>query len=95
MNNFLQEKRNVLANDQTVFLRIKVITNAPKTQFTELLIMDDEPTLKLKVAAIPEKNRANKVIEKFLSSFFSGKATIVGGQKSNLKLIQIKTKPSV
>lgn len=46
------------------YLKIKVITRQPKTEF--YWIMDDQ-TIKLRVKAIPEKWKANEEIIRFIS----------------------------
>jgi len=77
-----------------LFLRIKVIPNAPKNEIVEM--MSDHETLKVKIKAIPEKDRANKELIKFFVQEFRVKkgesisVLILSGQKQRLKLIKIK-----
>lgn len=77
-----------LQNDGEMLLHIKVITNAQRTEFTEVLA-DEQQTLKLKVNAIPEDNKANKEILKFLKKEFNAECEIMSGQLNNRKVIKI------
>ncbi|MFH1284244.1 MAG: DUF167 domain-containing protein [Candidatus Peregrinibacteria bacterium] len=78
----------------TDYLRIKVI---PKSQKTELVeIMEDasgEKTIKIRVAAAPERGRANAELIKFLSSQLGvpqENISIISGKTHQLKLVKIK-----
>lgn len=89
LNNFLDQKKKELQENGQVKFQIKAVTNAPKTLWHEFL-PTTPPTIKLKVKAIPEKGKANMVIEKFVGKFFKGRAEIVTGETSSLKIIEIK-----
>lgn len=71
------------------YLRVKVI---PKSANTELVNEMADGTLKIRVAAPPEKGKANTELIKFLSKHFQipkNKISIISGQTDPLKLIRI------
>ncbi len=88
MDQYLETLRNKLKQESLIYMRIKVIPGSAKTKFAEFM-EGTEPTLKIRIAAPPEKNKANKVCLKFLSTFFQAKAELVSGHASPLKLIRI------
>ena len=89
LDQYLLTKRLELVQTGSVVLRLKIIPNASKTEWTELLVGEKETMLKLKVAAVPEKGKANKVIEKFVAKFFGARAEIIRGQTRGSKLVKI------
>ena len=92
---FLQEgfmlnkyKKKLKINDE-VYLRVKVRPNAGKTGIRE--IMEDE-TIKIDVATVPEKGKANKELMGYLAKEFKIKkenVKILSGASDRLKLIKI------
>ncbi len=75
--------------DKEVYIRVKVKPNADKDEILEAI----DETLKIKISAVPEKNKANKKLIKFLSKVFDVKKqniTIVSGSKDRIKLVKIK-----
>ena len=73
----------------SVSLTVKVITKASRNEIAGFLA---DGSLKLKVAAVPEKGKANVVICEFLAREFAvGKQSveIVRGSTSSIKLIRI------
>ncbi len=87
MDEFLDGIKRKLSEEGTVYFGIKVIPNASKTEFVEL--MGDDKTVKIRAKAVPEKGKANKAVEKFLRSYFKGDCEIVGGRQSREKLVRI------
>ncbi len=78
-----------LAKNKEIYLRIKVVPGAPRNEFREE--MADE-TLKIAVAAAPEKNKANLELIKFLAQEFKvakNQVKILSGAGERLKLIKI------
>lgn len=74
----------------TEILKIKVIPNSPKTEFSWEM---EDWTLKLKVNWIPEKWKVNKEIINFLAKYFSVKTKdikIISWKTSRNKLIKIE-----
>ncbi len=72
-----------------IYLRVKVRPNASKTCVKE--IMADE-TIKIDLAAAPEKGKANQELIKFLTKQFdaiTGNVKIISGAGERLKLVKI------
>jgi uncharacterized protein len=72
-----------------MYLRVKVISKSAKTEIVEKM-RDD--TMKIRVAAPPEKGKANKELIKFLSKHYDvpkEEIIIVSGKSDPLKLIRI------
>lgn len=70
-------------------IRVKVI---PKSSRTELAGILPDGTWKIKVAAAPEKGRANRALCEFLAEHFrvaKSKVRIVSGDASHLKRIHV------
>jgi uncharacterized protein len=71
------------------YLRVKVIPKSPKTEIVDKMA---DGTIKIRVAAPPEKGKANTELIKFLSRHFDApkdQITIVSGKSDPLKLIRI------
>lgn len=79
---------------QANYLRIKVIPKSAKNEVTEIMNDDSgEPTIKIRIQAIPEKGKANAELIKFLSKELNlpkENIEIISGKNSPLKLIRIK-----
>lgn len=72
-----------------MYLQIKVIPKSPKTEFVEKMA---DGTLKIRIAAPPEKGKANAELIKFLAKEFScpkDQIKIISGQTDQRKLISI------
>ena len=73
-----------------VHLKVKVHTGANKTYLKDIMM---DGSLKIDVAAIPEKGRANVALLKYLQKEFKvdkNKITIISGKNNKNKLIKIK-----
>ncbi|MBU0975497.1 MAG: DUF167 domain-containing protein [Patescibacteria group bacterium] len=71
-------------------LKIRVIPNASRNQIVGWL---DDETLKVKIAAPPEKGKANRELITFLATEFKTLKThisLVSGFKDRRKLLEIK-----
>jgi len=82
-------KKELNEKNKTV-IKFKVIAKAGVTQFIGLM---DDNTIKLAVAAVAEKGKANNEIISFLSKEFNAdkqNIKIISGQSSKLKLISIQ-----
>lgn len=83
------------------YLRIKVIPKSPANEVTEIMQEDTglpgqrtgEPTIKIRIKAVPEKGKANAELIKFLSHELNlpkENIEIISGKNSALKLLRIK-----
>jgi len=85
----LDKYREKLANSNEIYLRIKVLVNAGKTEIKEEM---EDNTIKIAVKAVPEKGKANLELIKFLAKEFvvdKNKVKIISGAGDRLKLIKI------
>ena len=74
--------------EKIFFIKIKVIPQASCTEVIEKLA---DNTWKIRVKAIPEKGKANNVIESFFKKQFVLKnAEIVGGKIHRMKIIRLE-----
>ena len=73
-----------LAQSRT--LKVKVQPKSPKTEIAGELA---DGTLKIKVAAPPEKGRANAELCAFLARETGGAAEVISGHTAPLKLVRI------
>jgi len=72
-----------------LYLRIKVLPKSPKTELIDTLA---DGTLKIRVAAPPEKGKANKELIHFLGKHYNvpkNAISILSGKTDALKLIKI------
>ena len=72
------------------YFRVKAVPKQPKTEFVAKM---DDGTLKIRVAAVPEKGKANAEIVRFLSEatgFEKGRIEIVSGAGDAFKLVRIR-----
>lgn len=72
-----------------MYVKIKVIPKAPKTEIVGEMA---DGTLKIRIAAPPEKGRANAELIKFLSKQHNvpkENIAIVSGKTDSLKLVRI------
>lgn len=90
MKNTIDKYKKELSDNHKVTIKIKVISRANKTSFVSLM---DDNTIKLAVASVAEKGKANIEIISFLSKEFNvakEDIKIISGKTSTVKLIQIK-----
>ena len=81
--------KNELSKKGEIYLRIKARPSATLTSARE--IMADE-TIKMDVAAVPERGKANQELIKFLAREFAvqkNNVRIISGAGDKLKLIKI------
>jgi hypothetical protein len=82
------------AQRKTVMLPVKII---PKSSTSEIVgFLGDQLTLKIKIKAVPEKNKANEELIKFLAKTFNLKTqqiSIKTGHTSTRKIIEISQLP--
>jgi uncharacterized protein (TIGR00251 family) len=73
-------------------LRVKVVPRSAKSEIAGQMA---DGTLKVKIAAPPEKGKANEAQTALLAGHFGvarGAVTIVGGHTTTLKLVRIEGK---
>jgi uncharacterized protein len=72
------------------YIRIKVIPGAPKTEIKSTMA---DGTIKIAVAAAPEKGKANLALIKFLAEEFNvskNNIKIISGVSDRIKLVKIQ-----
>ncbi len=77
-----------LKSNGVAYLRIKANPGSAKTAVTGVL-EDEERTLKISVAAPPEKGKANAALLKFLGKELGCTAQVAVGGQSAYKLIKL------
>ncbi len=85
----LEKFRDNLSNNKEIYFRVKVVPGAAKTELKEE--MADE-TLKIALAAAPEKGAANKELINYLAEELGVRkyqVKIISGLTDRLKLIKI------
>ncbi len=84
-----------LRNEGLLYLNIKVIPKAQQTQLVELMKgPEGEDILKVKVAAVPEKGKANTVLCEYFVKYLGvskSQVSVVRGQSSQRKVLKIIT----
>ncbi len=88
LDQFLNQKKDELKENKTIYLQIKVKAASAKNEFVELL-NDTENTIKIRIKAIADKGKANTEIMKFIGKFFNGTCEIISGQTHSVKLLKI------
>jgi uncharacterized protein (TIGR00251 family) len=71
-------------------LRVKVIPRSPRSEIVGELT---DGTLKVRIAAAPERGRANEALIELIAAKYGvqrGDVTIVSGHSVGLKLVRIK-----
>ncbi|MDP2691857.1 MAG: DUF167 domain-containing protein [bacterium] len=87
--------RHDLAQEGMVYLNVKVIPKAQKTELAGVLIgAEGEEVLKIKVVAVPEKGKANKALCDYLAKVFGvskSQVSVVRGQTSQRKVVKARS----
>lgn len=93
MNVIVAEYQKLLQKNGILYLSVKVIPKAQKTEFVEILEDGEgEKVWKIKVAAVPEKGKANAELCLYLAKLFQvpKNAVIVSqGETSQRKIIKM------
>ncbi|MDD5528113.1 MAG: DUF167 domain-containing protein [Patescibacteria group bacterium] len=85
----LTEYKKELAKNGQVYLRIKAIPGSAKTEIKGEMA---DKTIKIALAAAPEKGKANQTLIDFLAEEFGvprGSANIISGATARIKLVKI------
>jgi uncharacterized protein (TIGR00251 family) len=80
-----------LNKDNEVYLKIKARPGANKTEIRGILD-DEEGVLKINIAAVPERGKANVELMKYLAKMFmidKNNIKIISGSGDKIKLIKI------
>jgi uncharacterized protein (TIGR00251 family) len=88
MEHIISQLKKILKEEETTYLRVRVVPKSSKTEFYEIL---DDDTWKIRVKAVPEKGKANAELVKYLSKLLGipkGKISIISGQSDRTKLIR-------
>jgi uncharacterized protein (TIGR00251 family) len=78
-----------LATEGTITFQVKVIPRAPKSELVGFL---EDGSLKVKLAAVPEKGKANEELRKVLSRMCGvtrDRVEIIAGDTSQRKLVRV------
>lgn len=91
LDDYLTSIRETLFREKQVVVQIKCTPGAAKTEWHSLL--DGEtPIIKLRVAAAPERGKANLLITKFIQKEFNCNVEITSGHTSSTKLLKLWNK---
>ena len=85
----LDEYLENLANNKEVYLKVKILPGAGKTVFMGIM---GDGTIKIAVAAQPDKGKANLELMKFLANelkVYKYQVKIISGLTERIKLIKI------
>ena len=91
MEEFETHLSQALQRESVFYFLLKVIPGCPETKFTEVLSQAPEWYVKCRVAALPEKGKANTAIIRFLEKKYKCQAEITSGKTSGLKRIKLTT----
>ncbi len=85
----IKKYKIILNNKKELYLRIKVNPGMSKTEMKDIL---EDETIKINIAAPPEKGKANQELLKYLSKEFEvnkNNIKIISGKAERIKLIKI------
>jgi len=93
MTNVLDKYRQLLDREKVLYLNVKVIPKAQKTELVEFM-QDGEGNeiLKIKVAAVPEKGKANQELCRYIAKELGVAKSMVSvsqGQTSQRKVVKV------
>ena len=81
--------KEALSQKGEIYLRLKILPGADKSEVREVL---EDKTIKISIAALAEKGKANQELVKFLAKEFGAPKTgvkIISGAGERLKLVKI------
>lgn len=88
LQEYLTSVREQLAKQNEATLRVKVSPGAAQTKWHSLL-ESDFPQAKIRIAAAPERGKANSAITKFIQKEFNCTAEITSGFTNSSKTIKL------
>ncbi|MDD4902528.1 MAG: DUF167 domain-containing protein [Patescibacteria group bacterium] len=83
------QQQKILTEKQELYLRVKAIPGAARTEIKTVMA---DGTIKIAVAAPPEKGKANRALVEFLAEEFGVRkngVAIISGATNRIKLIKI------
>lgn len=86
----LRDLRQRLARERNILLAVKVTTRAARS---EVIGVGEDGSLRVRIAAVPEKGKANEELRSLLSRYFGvskSNVELVSGETSTHKRIRIK-----
>jgi uncharacterized protein (TIGR00251 family) len=86
----LRDLRQRLARKRNILLAVNVTTRAAKS---EVIGVGEDGSLRVRIAAVPEKGKANEELRSLLSRYFGvskSNVELVSGETSTHKRIRIK-----
>lgn len=90
MTSFLEKIKQELGNKQELVIHCKITPQAAQSKVIDIL---PDQTIKIAIAAAPEKGKANRELINFLSQEFGiakFNITIISGQMTRNKLVKLK-----
>ena len=90
LEEYLEGVKKELKNKGFFILEIKANPNSRQTVFMELLNFPGKKIVKMNIQAVPEKGKANKVIEKFCANYFKCLVEILQGGTNSYKKIKLE-----
>lgn len=88
LEEYLNSVQEALGHKGTAMLQIKCTPGAAKTKWHSLLD-GEKPLAKLRVAAAPERGKANSMITKFIQKYFNCESEIITGHTQSTKLLKL------
>ncbi len=88
----LNRYKKILKQKGELYLRIKVKTQAQVTGIKQIFKDKDGEIMKIDIAAVPIKGKANRELIKFLADQFNvnrNNVSIVSGTREKFKLVKI------
>ena len=93
LKQYFENRKALLDKESTIYLNIKVIPKAQRTEAVEVLEgPDGEQVLKIKLAAVPEKGKANKLLCEYLAVQFDlpkSSVSVSQGETSQRKVVKL------
>lgn len=96
MDQIFEKMTHELEEKGEIYIRVKVHPGASHTGFKDILAAEEGETIKLDVAAMPERGKANRELLRFLKKALQAdEASIISGGGERLKLIKLKKMPKL
>lgn len=90
VSEYLAQCMAALARDGVVYLRVKVVPGAQHTALAEVLDTPEGPLLKVRIAAVAERGKANGELLALLERETGASCQLLRGHTSAYKLLQLR-----